>query len=101
MIPGLVTQHVTLLVFSAALIFSLSSLLLLFVTDEATALGAIVFSVLFSVWSIWQSEQRGFVQSRQMRRAFEPARHFNGAQVLSLVVLMMAQIGLASYFLIT
>ena len=101
MIPGLVARHVTLLVFSAALVFSMSSLLLLFTTDEAIALTATVFSVLFSLWSIWHSEERGFVQSRQMRRAFEPARHFNGAQVLSLVVLIMAQIGLASYFLIT
>ncbi len=101
MILGLVVRHVTQFVFVAALLLSLASMGLFFLTDEGVAFAALIASLLFSVWSIWKSEHSGFVRTKQMRRAFEPARHFNSLQVLTLVVLMMAQVGLASYFLIT
>jgi hypothetical protein len=65
------------------------------------AYAATAVSMLFTLWSIWKSEREGFVRSRQMRRAHEPPRNYNGLQVLLLLALTMMQVGLASYFLIT
>ena len=41
----------------------------------------------------------GFVKSRQIRRAYEPPRHFNGFQVLIVLLLVMAEFALGAYVL--
>ena len=43
---------------------------------------------------------RGFVKSTQIRRAFEPARHFNGGQVFVLFATLILQAGVAAYVLL-
>lgn len=66
----------------------------------ATPYVVLAASMAFKVWAIRRSEREGFVKSREMRRAFEPARHFNGAQVFTLVVLIILEIGVATFLLV-
>lgn len=70
------------------------------------ALDSWVFVVLtaaigFNVWALIVSERHGFVRSTQLRRAFEPERHFNAAQVLAVVAYLMAQVVAGAYALLS
>lgn len=94
-------RHVTLIIFCVVLAFDLASISWLLTNDGPAAFATTVASMAFSLGAIWFSEQKGFVRTRQMRRAFEPPRNFNGAQILTIMMVVMVQIGLASYFLIT
>lgn len=96
-----ITQHLTLIVFCTALAGAVLSLSLPFLAGEIAGIVVTACSVAYSIWAIWTSEHGGFVRTRQMRRAFEPQRHFNGVQVLLLLLLIMIQLGLTSYLLIT
>ena len=57
-------------------------------------------SLLFNVWALIVSERRGFVRSNQIRRAFEPNRHFNAAQVFIVSALIMIQLAGAAFILL-
>ncbi len=57
-------------------------------------------SFCFTIWALRRSDGRGFVKSSQIRRAFEPARHFNGAQVFALFVTLVVQAGAAAFVLL-
>lgn len=61
----------------------------------------LVLSVGYNIWALIISERHGFVRSSQLRRAYEPERHFNAAQVLTVVVYVMAQFGVGAYALLT
>ena len=51
--------------------------------------------IAFNVWSLIISEKKGFVRSRQARRAFEPPRNFNMFQTLLIFILLILQISVA------
>ncbi|WP_456426831.1 hypothetical protein [Rhodocaloribacter sp.] len=51
-------------------------------------------SLVMNVWSIIQSERNGFVKAKEMRRAFEPPRHFSGFQILVVVLLILVEVGI-------
>ncbi len=54
-------------------------------------------SIGFNIWALIVSERQGFVRSNQIRRAYEPQRHFNAAQVFTVVLCIMAQLGIGIY----
>lgn len=81
--------QLTHVVFWAALLLALSSTALSVLEPAYSPL--LVLSVLFNVWALYQSERKGFVRAREMRRAYEPPRHFNRFQVLLITVLIMGQ----------
>jgi len=93
-------KHKTLIIFTTVTILSIASVAL------TLAFGTpwfplIIFSVLAGAFSIYKSEKEGFVRSKEIRRSYEPPRHYNSAQVLTVVVLIMAQIGVFAYALLT
>ena len=93
-------RYQTALVFWGAVVLSFFSLGLLFAVD-ALSLALLVPSILLNVWSIRKNDQSGFVQSKELRRAYEPARHFSGMQVFVLTGLVMCQVGAGTYALLT
>lgn len=87
-------------VFWTATFFSLLSIALVLVVDQSL-LFLILLSILYNLWSVIKSEHSGFVNTRQFRRAYEPARHFNVAQVFTVISLIMAEFGVGVYVLLT
>ena len=96
----MITKHLTQVVFGSAVFFSLLSSGLTFMLNDFFLI-LVVLSILFNIWSLLKSERDGFVKSSQFRRAYEPARHFNIAQVLIVMALLMLQFGLGAYVLLT
>ena len=78
-------------VVSLALLFMLGSILLLLVAA----------SVVFNIWTVIKSDREGFVRSSELRRAHEPARHFNGVQVFVLFSFVIVQVTLGAYVLLS
>ena len=87
-------------VFWTATLFSLLSIALVLAVGPSL-LFLLLLSALFNLWSVVQSERGGFVKTRQLRRAYEPARHFNVAQVFTVLLLVMAEFGVVTYVLLT
>jgi len=52
------------------------------------------------LWVLYINDHRGFVRSKQMRRAHEPRRHFNAFEVLVLFGMVAANLLLMAYILI-
>jgi hypothetical protein len=96
----MLTRHLTMVIFVACLVLSLASLGIL-VAAGVPGLIAVVISVALNVGAIIISERRGFVRTTQLRRAFEPARNFNSAQVGLIVLVVMAQITAGLFVLIS
>jgi hypothetical protein len=93
-------RHITLAVYLLAVAFSLVSIAILFSGyDRAILIAAI--SAVANVAAVAQSERGGFVKSNQMRRAYEPPRHFSGLQELSLLAFVMVQVSAGVYVLLT
>lgn len=100
----MIKKYLTHLVFGAAILLSLVSLGLVFVLVEPYVwVGIVVLgvSVAFNLWSVRRSENSGFVQSREFRRAHEPARRFNMLQVFVMFAFVMVQCGVGAYAIIT
>lgn len=95
----MIMRYRTALVFWGALVFSFLSLGLLFALDSLS-LALLIPSILLNIWSIRKNDRSGFVKSKELRRAYEPARHFNGMQVFVLTGLVMCQIGVGTYALL-
>ena len=87
-------------VFWTATFFSLASMALVLGIGESLFF-LLPLSILYDLWSVVQSERKGFVKTRQIRRAYEPARHFNGFQVLIVLLLAMVEFALGAYVLMT
>ena len=87
-------------VFWTATCFSLASIVLVWGASESLFF-LLPLSILYNLWSVIQSERKGFIKTRQIRRAYEPARHFNGFQVLVVLLLVMAEFALGAYVLMT
>ncbi len=93
-------KHKTLVIFGSVIVLALASTgLTLFYGKVWIPL--VLFSVACGVASIYKSEKEGFVKSKEIRRSYEPPRHFNSAQTLTVVVLIMAQVGVCAYALLT
>lgn len=100
----MIKKYLTHLVFGAAILLSLVSLGLVFVLVEPYVwVGIVVLgvSVAFNLWSVRRSENSGFIQSREFRRAHEPARRFNMLQVFVMFAFVMVQCGVGAYAIIT
>ena len=95
-----ISSHLAGIVFYAAVLAALLGIGLSFVLGETAGFGLLLGSVAFSLWAVWKTEHGGFVRTHQMRRAFEPERHFNGVQVILVLLLVMAQIGVGLYHLL-
>lgn len=91
-------KHRTTIVFTTCVVLSLLSLGLAFVWGPWFII-LIGVSVLFNVWALVVSERHGFVKTNQIRRAFEPNRHFNAAQVFIVSATIMIQL-LGSAFIL-
>lgn len=101
---ALLKKHLTQVVFWSAMLLSCASLGLVVVLNEPyvwLSLLVLLVSVAFNLWSVRRSENSGFVQSREYRRAYEPARRFNMAQVFVVFAVVMVQCGLGAYALLT
>lgn len=79
------------IVFWGVVLFSMVSILVVLIFQQYVYLLAV--SLVFNLLSILQSERNGFVKAKEMRRAFEPPRHFTGFQILILVLLIVSEIG--------
>jgi hypothetical protein len=100
----MIKKYLTHVVFGAAILLSLVSLGLVFVLVEPYVwVGIVVLgvSVAFNLWSVRRSENSGFIQSREFRRAHEPARRFNMLQVFVMFAFVMVQCGVGAYAIIT
>lgn len=95
----MLSRYRTALIFWAAVFLSLASIASAFVLD-AIAWVLIIPSILFNLWSVRRSDRGGFVKSRQLRRAHEPARRFNGLQTFTLIVIVMCQVGIGTFLLL-
>lgn len=95
-----VSKHMTSVVFAICSLVSLLSIALVLLLSDLLLL-LLALSLVSNVWALVVSERHGFVKTNQIRRAFEPERHFNAGQVLIIVVLIMTQIGTTAYVLLT
>lgn len=95
----MLARNVTHLYFATALGLALLSTALPFLLGPL-ALVLTLASFLFTIWALRRSDGRGFVKSTQIRRAFEPARHFNGVQTFVLFLTLIVQAGTAAFVLL-
>ena len=93
-------KYITHIVFWGCLLLSIVGLLLVHKLGfKLTPI--LLVSIGLNVWAIVRSEQEGFVRTRQARRAYEPPRHLNGAQMMILVLLVMAELGIGIHAVLT
>lgn len=100
----MIKKHLTQVVFGTALLLSFVSVGLVFVLSEPYAwigLTLIGVSISYNLWAVRRSERSGFVQSREFRRAYEPARRFNMVQVFIVFAMVMLQCGVGAYALLS
>ena len=83
-------RHATNFHFGLSALLAIASLAICYIWRPFGVI-PLLFSVAYSLWAIRTSDTKGFVRSGQMRRAFEPERHFNGLQTMVLMLLLMAQ----------
>ncbi len=57
-------------------------------------------AALLIIWVLRINDRAGFIRSKEMRRAFQPRRHFNTAEVVLLIGLLMALIAESAFILI-
>ncbi|RMF56342.1 MAG: hypothetical protein D6746_12635 [Bacteroidetes bacterium] len=86
----IIKRNLTHIVFWTTIVFSLLALVLVLLLEAHPAW--LLASTAYNLWSVVKSETTGFVKVKEMRRAFEPPRHFSGLQILLIVILMLGQI---------
>lgn len=95
-------KHLTTIVFWTALFLSLVSCALAYLfADTAAWLIFLGVSLAYNMWAILTSDRTGFIREKEMRRAYEPPRHFNPLQIFITIAMVMAQLGVAAYVLIS
>ncbi|GIV61597.1 hypothetical protein GQ464_001600 [Rhodocaloribacter litoris] len=92
-------KNLTYVIFWSVVSISLLTAVTVLVLREHLFL--LFLSVGMNLWSLVQSERGGFVQAREMRRAFEPPRHFNGIQTLTVIFLILVQLVIAALLLLS
>ena len=95
----MLTTYAARFVYAIAVLLSVTSITLV-LSAGAAALVVIAFSLSYNLWSLVKSERGGFGDHREMRRAHEPPRRFGPMQTLSLIALVMAQVGTGTYALL-
>lgn len=93
-------KHLTTIVFWSALALSVISSGLAFVFAEPLWLILLGGSLLYNLWAVFTSDRTGFIKEKEMRRAYEPPRHFNPLQIFITLGMVMVQLGVAAYLLI-
>ncbi len=91
--------HVTARYFTLALVVGVVGLALALVAGPLGIVGTVV-AMAFTMWLLRRSETHGFVRSGQMRRAFEPERHFNGIQTMVLFGMLMVMTLVVAYVIV-
>lgn len=87
-------------VFYLISLLSLGSIGLMFLPEPYWfAAGGV--ACLLIVWVLFINDHSGFVLSKQMRRAHEPRRHFSMAEQAILLALLVLNVVVACYLLIT
>lgn len=87
-------------IFAGAFLFAVISLALPLVFGPWGVVGVLV-SMALSIWAIHKSDTTGFIRTSQIRRAFESARHFNIGQVILLFGLLLVQVLISAYALVS
>ncbi len=82
-------------IFAGAFLFAVISLALPLVFGPWGVVGVLVSM------AIHKSDTTGFIRTSQIRRAFESARHFNIGQVILLFGLLLVQVLISAYALVT
>ncbi len=95
----MIALHATVRYFLTSLTLGLASIAVAWVTGPV-GLIAIAAAMAFIGWTLRRSETRGFVRSGQMRRAFEPERHFSGVQTAALFGMLMLQAVVGAFVLV-
>ena len=95
----MLTFHVTARYFALALVVGVVGLAIALVAGPVGVAGTVA-AMAFTVWLLRRSETHGFVRSGQMRRAFEPERHFNGIQTMVLFGMLMVMTLVAAFALV-
>lgn len=93
----MLARHRTQVVFWTALALSAISLAAAVLVDPWLFL-LVGASLGYNLWAVVKSDREGFIRSKQLRRAHEPARHFSEMQTFLVLALIMAQVGAAVYF---
>ncbi len=97
----MLARNVTVFYFATAFSLALITTALPVLFDQPGLLVLTLASFMFTIWVLRRSDGKGFVKSSQIRRAFEPARHFNGTQTFVLFVLLVVQAAAAAYILLS
>lgn len=94
-------KHLTSIVFWSALFLSIISSGVAYVLQDSIWLLLLGASLLYNLWAVFTSDRTGFIREKEMRRAYEPPRHFNPLQIFITLGMVMVQLGVAAYILIT
>ena len=57
-------------------------------------------AIILQIWMLLINDRKGFIRSREMRRAYEARRHFSILETISLFLLIMADMLAAAYVLL-
>jgi ABC-type transport system involved in multi-copper enzyme maturation permease subunit len=71
----MIKSHLAQVVFWSAIVLSVASMASLSILEEPYLWIGVVLvavSIAFNLWSVYRSDNSGFVQSREFRRAYEP-----------------------------
>ena len=93
-------KHQTRLVFGAAVVLSVLTIGLLMLLEEPL-IPTVIASAAFNCWALVTNDRKGFSRSKEMRRAYEPERHFTSGQILFMIGLLMLQVGAVTYVLVS
>lgn len=58
------------------------------------------FAIVLQIWMLLINDRKGFIRSREMRRAYEARRHFSILETIVLFLLIMADMLAAAYALL-
>lgn len=93
-------RHLTQVVFWAAFLLTLASTSLTMAYRDDVLL-LLLLSAVANLVALYRNERGGFVRSKELRRAYEPPRHFNTVQLAALFLGVLAQFTLGAYVLIS
>ena len=57
-------------------------------------------AIVLQIWMLLINDRKGFIRSREMRRAYEARRHFSILETITLFLLIMADMLAAAYSLL-
>jgi hypothetical protein len=96
----MIAKHITQTVFWSSIVLTLVSIGLAYMSGKVFLI-LLGLSIVYNLWALHKSDNEGFVKTNQLRRAYEPLRHFNGVQVLTVLSSLMAQLSFIAYMIVT